>query len=374
MKNMPGFAADVRHLLYREYLQILADHNPPVFVMENVKGLTSATFEGQSMIARIINDLMDPQAALQRQSDRPGQGYRLHALAPREAQLFGEIPAANDFVVRAEQHGVPQTRHRVFILGIRRDLRVRPGTLKRRKPPSVADTIGDLPQIRSGLTGSSDTPDAWREAIYSLADQDLTDAAEWRQILQQLEADSAGRRKLNERKADAYEHRDVSQDSLRFIMSDSRLKHLNGHESRAHMASDLRRYAYVAGFARVHGKSPRLRDLPKAMLPAHGNLPKDGAPGQFEDRFKVQIADRPASTVTAHIAKDGHYYIHYDPVQCRSLTVREAARLQTFPDNYKFEGPRTEQYRQIGNAVPPYLASRIGEVVGEVLDAIGPEE
>lgn len=131
------------------------------------------------------------------------------------------------------------------------------------------------------------------------------------------------------------------------------------------MASDIERYAYASKYALESGMSPRLRHYPDRLLPDHKNARDKNVP--FADRFRVQSWDAPSTTVVSHISKDGHYYIHPDPAQARSLTVREAARLQTFPDNYLFAGSRTQQYHQVGNAVPPYLARQIGSILAEFM-------
>jgi DNA (cytosine-5)-methyltransferase 1 len=151
---------------------------------------------------------------------------------------------------------------------------------------------------------------------------------------------------------------------LREWYQDVRLEgYITNHESRGHIRADLHRYLYYSSYAKVVGKSPTAVGLPKILWPQHKNFDS----GKFADRFRVQISDLPATTITSHISKDGHYFIHYDPIQCRSLTVREAARVQTFPDNYHFVGTRTQQYVQVGNAVPPILAHKLAKVVALIL-------
>lgn len=126
------------------------------------------------------------------------------------------------------------------------------------------------------------------------------------------------------------------------------------HKRRYHNERDLMIYK-IAIEAYNNGERISYDKLPDE-LKTHKNQTS------FKDRFKVVEGNANAChTVLAHLAKDGHYFIHPDINQCRSITVREAARLQTFPDNYYFEGNRGEKFKQIGNAVPPMMAKVIAE-------------
>ena len=367
MKKMPEFESDPRHFLYREYLRTIADHKPPVFVMENVKGLLSAKVQDEYVINLILRDLSEPgKAATGRRS---GVTYKLYSLSDKGLKGLDTDPAS--FVVQAEDYGIPQARHRIFIVGIRSDIDIQPETLAKKTAVTVKEAIGDLPVIRSGLSRSEDSYDAWRAIISDIMHQPWYLKGKTNGMAVLAEEAEKTLRLLNsymlmEKSSTKYRTRS----SVAKWFRDDRLKVLSSHESRSHMDSDVQRYFYAALYANVNGVSPKLVDFPIGLLPQHKNV-KLGMEGKmFSDRFRVQLPDAPATTITCHISKDGHYFIHYDPMQCRSLTVREAARLQTFPDNYKFEGPRTAQYQQVGNAVPPLLANQIAEIIYELLEGI----
>ena len=137
------------------------------------------------------------------------------------------------------------------------------------------------------------------------------------------------------------------------------------HFSRKHMLSDLVRYFHAGVWSNLKKASPKGESgFPfNSLTPEH----KNWSTGKFNDRFRCQNWDHPSSTIVSHISKDGHYFIHPDPSQFRSLTVREAAMLQTFPEDYIFEGPQTSQFHQVGNAVPVHLARQIAEIVFQLL-------
>lgn len=370
-KGVAHYDKDLRHRLYEHYLRIIAVHRPAVFVMENVKGLISARVNEQHIFKQILGDLQRPLEAVSMIGNTAGRApltYRLIPLAAGRGDLFGSFNP-EDFVLRAEEYGVPQARHRVIILGIRSDLETQPGKLKlARSRVPVHQVISDLPRLRSGLSKETDSASMWRSVI-----REIAEAAWLKDTLVPQSVRDAVRSKV------CHIHADLERGG-NFLTSrvhpgqhfrwffDRRLNGVCNHESRGHIRLDLHRYFFATVFARKMNRSPLLEDFPRALLPAHKNVEDALKETKFNDRFRVQLSNRPATTVVSHIAKDGHYFIHYDSSQCRSLTVREAARLQTFPDNYFFEGPRTEQYKQVGNAVPPYLAKQIAQVVSDLFD------
>lgn len=362
-----SFEKDPRHFLYREYLRILARHQPSVFVLENVKGLLSSTINGRGTFAMMLDDLRRPAAALAGSASPAPRAlsYRLYPVAASASDLFSDSP--ENYVVRCEHYGIPQARHRIIVLGVREDLHVRPCLLTEAHGLIPAwSVIGSLPKLRSDTTAKEKT---WTEVLQGAASAVLRREISVDREVGNLMVASAGKALQKQRTGGRYLQTPASVRHLPDWYADPRLGGICNHRSRAHMDSDLHRYLFAACFAAVHGRSPVLRDFPRALLPQHRNVQRvlASTSGLFSDRFRVQLKSCPSTTITSHIAKDGHYYIHPDPTQCRSLTVREAARLQTFPDNYFFEGPQTAQYQQVGNAVPPLLAHAISEIVADVL-------
>jgi DNA (cytosine-5)-methyltransferase 1 len=360
--GLAQYEADPRHKLYKHYLRILAVHRPPVFVMENVKGLLSAKVKQEHIFDRILDDLENPTKALPWMSDLEPVSYKLFPLSTETGDLLDGFEP-EDFVLRAEEHGVPQARHRIIILGVRSDIRKRPGVLAKANPVTVAEAIGDLPRLRGGLSKELDSAEAWRAAVREVG------KAAWLRNSQLKKTLARALRHVGanlSRGAEFLPGAAIPTTHAEWF-SDGLLKGVLNHETRGHIRKDLHRYFFAAVFTREHGRSSLLEDFPSSLLPNHRNVEAALRETKFNDRFRVQAANRPSTTVVSHISKDGHYFIHYDPSQCRSLTVREAARLQTFPDNYLFEGPRTEQYKQVGNAVPPFLARQIAKIVAALL-------
>jgi DNA (cytosine-5)-methyltransferase 1 len=288
-------------------------------------------------------------------------------------------PRASDFIVRAEDFGVPQARHRVIVVGLRADLAeglpqssLADLMVKHNLQATVGHVLDGMPKLRSGLSRGIDGKDEWKQTVEiamtfvagmdtGLPDQEQEEFSERATACLQA---FKGLNDVPAREAYGVGIADDCPADLRDWLVDSKLKTLPNHTTRGHMASDLARYFFAAVFAKVVGHSPKASDYPDELAPAHANW----TTGKFADRFRVQLSGGPSTTVTSHISKDGHYFIHPDPIQCRSLSVREAARLQTFPDNYLFKGNRTQQYVQVGNAVPPLLARWIGDALWTILN------
>lgn len=241
----------------------------------------------------------------------------------RDGKVFKELQDAlkkvgyevEPHLQNAADFGVLQNRRRMIIIGWKENTNFHYPTFEKKRSNAVVyDLLNDLDDVNRGDENNR----------YSLSYEDCSDYLKKNKI---------------RTKNDVVTH----------------------HVARPNNERDLKIYKLAIEAYQNGGKRISYDLLPEE-LKTHKNQTS------FKDRFKVvEGNDHACHTVLAHLAKDGHYFIHPDIKQCRSITVREAARLQTFPDNYYFEGSRGEKFKQIGNAVPPMMAKVIAEEIKKQL-------
>ncbi len=358
-----GFVGDPRNRLYQRFLDAISFWKPLAVLMENVPGMLSMA--GINYAELVCGEI----AAL---------GYRTgYAL------------------LNSVWYGVPQFRERLFFIGFREDLGLRPTP-----PPTAFQT---------------ELPEGYGRPHREVA-RLLPFGGEWERDLGQLELPALPR--------------EAAAVTVREALDD--LPELTDHlTARRRPRGDFRRHvpyrsAPLSWYAKLmrtwpgfeppmaveeHAirRTPRdyetfrrmrpgdrfpealaiaraIRDEELAQLQAAGAAPDPGTPEwdefearfvppydehDFPDKWRKLIPDRPSWTVPAHLAKDSYSHVHYDAAQARMISIREAARLQSFPDAFLFTGNMGECFRQIGNAVPPLLAWSVAAAVMRLLGREG---
>lgn len=239
-------------------------------------------------------------------------------------KTYDVVDDPNILLLNAADYGVPQIRERVIIIGVKKG-----GKIKL-KSEEIYQLIAKTHTV-DGRNGTQKYVTV-REAISDLP-------------------------KLKAGTGEEFSHRDdsISNDFLNKIVSKDGV--IRNHIARNHNDKDQERYKILSK------NKWQLKDLQEVRSDLVHHDPK-----HFGNRYTVQEFDKPGKTVVAHLYKDGNLFIHPDSEQSRTFTVREAARIQSFPDDFVFEGSRTEQYKQVGNAVPPLMAQAFAKVIKKALE------
>ena len=380
-----GFEEDPRNELYKIFLSAVRPWKPRAFVMENVPGMLS--LGGQNVAEDIGGDLAE-------------SGYRVGYA-----------------VLNAVWYGVPQFRERLFFIGIRDDLAAarpcRPRPTGRRRCPRAISPPPSSPGRPSGRATcrSSSTYDL--RVDHERARLPATSAFEALDDLPQAGgpfeqgAPAAGRFQAAARATAAQPHSSYARlmrswPGLGAAGGSGRSRHPANHAgttrpsvgwSRAtairrpspspptgctrnsrqrigDAGGDGRRRGAAESPPRVRARSRQEHAL-QGMVAGAGGLRQGIFPpypeDKFVDKWRKLVPREPSWTVTAHLGKDSYSHIHYDGTQKRAISVREAARLQSFPDAFLFTGNMGDCYRQIGNAVPPLMAWSIAAAVMQSL-------
>ena len=255
------------------------------------------------------------------------KGVKIFERIIREmSETYNVVDDAGVVLLNAADYGVPQIRERVILIGVRKDI----------------DYI-NVNQIYSDIRKTNSNDDENLPDYFTVKDA----IADLPKLLPGESANKVIAESKNNKNA-----------YLEKISNDSSLVY--NHEARKHNAQDIERYRILSSH-----KNWQLKDLQNVRPDLVHHDPK-----HFGNRYTVQEWDKPGKTVVAHLYKDGNLFIHPDPEQARTFTVREAARIQSFPDDFVFEGSRTQKYKQVGNAVPPLMAEAFAKTLKNYLDKI----
>jgi DNA (cytosine-5)-methyltransferase 1 len=350
-----GYAGDPRNELYRTFLEAAELWKPLVVVMENVPGMLSV--DGKNIATDVAEDLA-----------RRGfiTGYAL---------------------MNAVWYGVPQLRERLFFIGVREDLGIRPGAPRATHRATLpAGYVQPGNEYQFSLPFVTSGPLMIEQGAAALDATSVSDAMDDLPVLtEHLRPDAAAgrgdfRRALPYRSAPHSEYARLMRSWPDFVPSPMIYDHAirrtprdyetfqrMGPGDRYPRALEIARGRLAEELARLESDGR----CPKPATPEYRALERQFVPPYpddiFVDKWRKLIPEQPSWTVPAHLAKDTYSHIHHDSDQARSISVREAARLQSFPDAFKFTGNMGDCFRQIGNAVPPLMSWAIACSVMELL-------
>ena len=315
---------DDRHYLFEDFIRFVSELQPRAFLMENVPGMKSTVTEsGENVVKRIKRKLRD-------------MGYRVN---------IQELDAAG--------YGVPQRRHRLFFVGNRLDREnpVMAEWISHREPLTEKErNVKTIPTVDANQSTLADHFEDGSESSFRSFQKDRKYLEPWVTVgdaildLPPVSPDGT----MPPTESTEYMIPPVTeyQKWVRDIVEDGRWDdmELHNHECRGHNLKDLTLYKLLG-----EGVGWEIDALAEEFHPYRSDV--------FRDQYKKDDPREPASIILAHMQKDGHMSIH--PREARSYTVREAARLQSFKDSFKFPVPRSQALWQVGNAVPPLLAEAL---------------
>lgn len=354
-----AFLQDPRSNLYLRYLRYVKELCPLALLMENVPDVLN--YGGHNIAEEMCEVLED----------------------------LGYVPKYT--LLNAVYYGVPQMRERMFLVAFRKELPVQKwfptpthwirlpqgyhgsrqvalksvnGSLFSRKshyekPPDAVPSdclpavtaeqaLSDLPPITLHLEGKLKRgPRYFNEPVYYPTGKKLST---YQNLMRTWPGFEAGE--------SIYDHviRYLPRDYPIFRLMNPGDQYPEAHRHAEKRFEGILREREQASGKKIQRGSDEFKKARKAVVPPYD-------PGKFPNKWRKMEADLPARTLMAHLGKDSYSHIHYDSSQARTISVREAARLQSFPDGFVFQGPMNPAFRQIGNAVPPLLAKAIAQTM-----------